>query len=187
MPKTNDVAPSPPPELGAEARLALLQSLRGTGKTMQLRTDGISMSPMLETGAIATIEFADASGLRAGDVILFVRADRLVLHRLLRVRNGEGGVVFVEKGDHQPFAADIAVSCVLGRAIEIATTRGTFRATSPSGRRVTRRLLRYSRAEHALYRLKVKMFGTRPSSAGRLYTRGAKMARRWLGAGMSQE
>ena len=183
MPGTNEALPSPPPELDTEARLALLRSLRGSGKTMRLRTDGVSMSPMMETGAIVTIQFAPASDLRAGDMILFSREDRLVLHRLLHAREAEGGVVFVEKGDHQPFAADIPAGCVLARAIEVTTSRGTFNADSAAGRRVTNRLLMLSRAEHVLYHLKARVLGTRPSKAGRLFMRGSRTVRRWLGAG----
>lgn len=187
MPMANDAAPSPPPELGGEARLALLQSLRGSGQTMRLRTDGFSMSPMMETGAIVTIQFVPASDLRAGDMILFSRADRLVLHRLLHVKPTEEGVVFVEKGDHQPFATDIPAGTVLGRAIEVTTSRGTFRADSASGRRVTRRLLMVARAEHALYWIKVRVLGKRKTPIGQGYMRASRTVRRWLGAGTGSD
>lgn len=82
------------------------------------------MLPILKTGRdLVLIESREAYGreLKAGDAVLFTRGDRLVLHRILEVRGGEGtggGLpMHVICGDNQ-FTPELVAD---GRVIGIMT------------------------------------------------------------------
>ncbi len=73
--------------------------LSGRNPTVEIR--GNSMLPLLRDGQSVTVDTSMARGVRAGDIILFLNADRLVAHRVLAVRSAGGGRRYIEKGDNQ--------------------------------------------------------------------------------------
>ena len=55
------------------------------GRAIDIRAFGFSMWPRIKDGALVHIEPCDGERVQPGDVVLFERSERLVLHRVLRV------------------------------------------------------------------------------------------------------
>jgi Peptidase S24-like len=106
---------------------ALVLSAR-FGRTVRLRVFGESMLPTLWPGDVVEIESCSLENVRAGEIVLAQRDDRLVMHRLL-VRCGQNN--FLLRGDSvacpdPPFPSQ----ALLGRLVRRADER---RGLTPSG------------------------------------------------------
>ena len=55
-----------------------------TAGTLRLAARGYSMLPTLWPGDILTVEAQSSDRVQVGDVVLFARADRFFIHRLVR-------------------------------------------------------------------------------------------------------
>jgi hypothetical protein len=66
-------------------------------RPVTLPVGGISMAPFLEEGDRVEVILAGRSVLDPGDLIVFLRGEEVVIHRLLAARGGR----FLEKGDAQ--------------------------------------------------------------------------------------
>ena len=160
-----------PRVLPDSARVALVRSMAGTGKELRLPTTGFSMAPLIREGAAVDLRFDPPGDVRAGDLILFARAERLVLHRVMAVEHGHDILYFTEKGDHQPFSGLITSAEYLARVTGVRA-RGRFVCLrSRRGRMLNRSLFAVSRIEMALYGWKVNRMGERPGVTGRFVSR----------------
>jgi hypothetical protein len=65
--------------------VAMLRDSLRSGEPIEIRACGLSMWPRLDDGAVVRVEPCLGDGLRSGDVVLFERGGRLLLHRVLRV------------------------------------------------------------------------------------------------------
>ncbi len=94
----------PDSEVGSIARpdaQELFEQLLGEGRSIRVRVTGRSMVPALRGGEVLTIEPAQASSLRIGDIV-FIRHPVLgpAIHRLVRIRRGPDGTRLLQtKGD----------------------------------------------------------------------------------------
>jgi hypothetical protein len=163
--------------IGSGQRLELLRFMKGGGKTFQLKTEGMSMFPLVRPDTVAEIHFRPASEVRPGDIILFERAGGLILHRVLARVEEEGRLTFTEKGDHQPFASLITEGQYLAVAVRLRSGTRVFDPSTGRGRLLTRLILAASRLELRLYRLKVRLFGRDKSGAGRAFVKVSSAAR----------
>ena len=75
--------------------LSMLRDRLLAGQPIDMKAFGFSMWPRLKDGAAVRVEPCSGSEVRAGDVVLFERPDRFVLHRVLRV----AGSRVLAKGD----------------------------------------------------------------------------------------
>lgn len=111
---TND--PPPLPESYLTAALALL---RERGKAQWLPVTGRSMMPLIWPGdeVLVTAEWQPA---RRGEILTFVQNGQLNTHRLLRMTNVGGQMVYITKGDNlwQP-DPPLAAAAVIGRVIAV--------------------------------------------------------------------
>jgi hypothetical protein len=164
--------------LAPARRLAVLRSLRGSGKTISLRTSGMSMQPMIPDDSRVEISFLDAGTVRPGDVVLFSAGEAAVLHRVLRVQRTGDTVRFVEKGDHQPFFRTVEGDCFLGILTAVETGGKKTCSDDAAWRIRAGLLLLLGRAEAFCYRVKVRCCGRSPSAAGRLVNRVLASVRR---------
>jgi hypothetical protein len=174
--------PTVPPAEAEKAahRLAALQTLRGSGKSMELPTRGMSMRPLIGPDAVAEIKFVPVDQVRVGDVILFLREDATVLHRVM-AKVGEGErLTLVEKGDHQPFSSTITGAQYLGLMTGLKTGDRYIDFQTKQGRLQARMLVLVSRLEMHLYRLKVAVLGRQPTRWGRGLNRLLRQARSGL-------
>jgi hypothetical protein len=150
-------------------RLQLLRSMKGSGKTFQLKTEGMSMFPLVRPDTVAEIHFRPPGRVRPGDIILFERAGGLILHRVLARSDEDGRLVFTEKGDHQPFAGLVSEGQYLAVAVRLRSGTRVFDPSTGRGRLLTRLILSVSRLELRLYKWKVRLFGRERSGAGRAF------------------
>ncbi len=62
---------------------------------------GVSMFPFLLDGDEVIIERADPEDLRIGDVVMYVRKELMIVHRIIKIyTTGEGRRHFVVRGDN---------------------------------------------------------------------------------------
>ena len=90
-----------------------IDSLQASGR-LRLRADGTSMLPALRPGDVLDFETCTHAQAQPGEVVLFRRDGRLVIHRVL-ARNADG---LLTQGDAlaQP-DAPVAAADVLGRLV----------------------------------------------------------------------
>ena len=68
-----------------------------SGQAVTLTVSGISMVPFLLDGDRVDVVSAGPSEMAAGDLLVFLRGEEVVVHRFLAARKG----LFLEKGDAQ--------------------------------------------------------------------------------------
>lgn len=120
---------------GAQLREHIKQNLavevlRKTGQ-VQLAAFGYSMLPSLWPGDHLTIEARAFERISVGDVVLFVRSDRLFIHRVVRVEKEQ----IVTRGDAVP-SQDTPVSPgeLLGVVASVRRTDGQSVPVAPRSR-----------------------------------------------------
>jgi phage repressor protein C with HTH and peptisase S24 domain len=69
-----------------------LREVLAAGHTARFRASGDSMYPAIRSGDYLEIAPCDVSQLRLGDVILAMTERGLTAHRIVRIRDAEGGV-----------------------------------------------------------------------------------------------
>lgn len=85
---------------------------------LQVKTLGYSMFPFIKYGDSITISSLKDSP-KIGDLILFKKKEKLILHRLIKIKYNSGPV-FITKGDSSfNYDEPIIESEILGKAIEI--------------------------------------------------------------------
>jgi len=97
----------------------ILKNFRLSGRNPTIEVRGNSMLPLLCDGQKVTVDCSLSRGVRAGDIILFLNADRLVTHRVLAVRTKNAGRQYIEKGDNQLVFGVVNHEDVLGRITAI--------------------------------------------------------------------
>jgi hypothetical protein len=150
--------------------------IRFTGE-LRLRALGSSMLPSILPGDILTIRQADVSEMGFGEIVLCVRGNQFVIHRLLgRAAAASSGPRWITRGDalmqNDP---PVDEGQVLGRVTRIERNGRSWSPAKPTSfARVVRWLVRHSRAAvkvvlwwHA-FRSRV---GAKPYSAARLSAR----------------
>jgi signal peptidase I len=85
-----------------------VEVLRSVGEA-RLAVGGASMLPSIWPGDILEIRRAAAADLSLGDIVVFARDNRLVVHRVLRVNRERDELVLITRGDRS-HRADAAVS-----------------------------------------------------------------------------
>ena len=166
--------------------LAVLVSLRGSGETVRLRTEGISMLPSIKAKGLAEIHCVDPCSLGVGDIALFHREGARILHRILRVDAGNGRVDYVEKGDHQPVYGRVTDEDVLGRLVRVVTTSSVVDPASRRGRAFGRIMVWIGRNEVRWISGKEKLPGAGRGRLGRVTMAGLRLIKWsvWHGTGL---
>jgi len=131
------------------------------GRVIQLRLSGTSMMPTLWPGDLVWVKPVKVEKLAPGDVILFLRENRIMAHRIVGMDAPAGELVIRTRGDTLP-AGDLPVrgSEVLG-LVTAAQRFGTGWAISRTPRlasRILSRIVRRSdRFRHLLFTLNLKL------------------------------
>ena len=94
-------------------------ALRGCGH-LRLRVHGESMLPTLWPGAVVEIEGCSPADVRPGEIVLALRENGLVLHRLVSPWTSNG---FVLRGDSVPGSDLFPAEALLGRLVSRADER----------------------------------------------------------------
>jgi len=108
------------------AQLDLAAAILQSGSAIRLRALGASMLPALWPGDLLTITPVPSSAIRAGEIVLCVRNQRFVIHRLMQVGGPGGASDWITRGDALP-SPDPAVpaTAILGRVSSITRGRRT--------------------------------------------------------------
>lgn len=117
-------------------RLALAARLE-SGQSVEVPTQGTSMTPFLHAGDRVRIVAVDPGRLRLGDVIAFWRGPDLVVHRFA---GWAGPGLLREKGDGQRACAQVPEADLLGR-VDLVRRGGVDQPLDPPSARMRNRLL----------------------------------------------
>ena len=87
-----------------------------------VRTSGRSMTPLITDGSLVGFQPASPEDFVPGDIAVFRREGRMIVHRILAVRTNGAERELLEKGDHHPGAAWLSGKFLKGKAVRL--TRG---------------------------------------------------------------
>lgn len=96
-----------------------LKMLKNTGRERRITVAGGSMRPFLSDGSEVVVE-RGVAGAGAGDIVVFSRKSRLVVHRVVRVIKKGGKRLYLTKGDsalapdYPPVSGDEIIGVVRG-------------------------------------------------------------------------
>jgi len=93
-----------------------------------------SMGPMIRVNDGVLIEPIGPERVRFGDVIVFRSSDQRIVHRVVGKRRHRGKVLFLEKGDLNPFLGRVSADDVLGRVSTLQRNGRTVDLLSGRGR-----------------------------------------------------
>ncbi|HPD73230.1 MAG TPA: S24/S26 family peptidase [Candidatus Krumholzibacteria bacterium] len=124
-------------------------------ETVRLTVRSGSMAPFLPVGAEIEVAPASGSECRVGDVVVFRRGDRLIVHRLLFGWGGEPGAWFLQRGDGVSPLGFVRARSILGRVVAVHEAGGACRRfDQPADRLLGVRQARRSLARIVLATLK---------------------------------
>lgn len=106
-----------------------LRLWRKAGRSITLEMQGVSMAPLIEQGDTITIRLLEHDRLRIGDLMAFWNGSAVVIHRLIKRRQGMEGVHLCEKGDGLSTWNWIEADRVLGRVVAIGRSGRTIEVT----------------------------------------------------------
>jgi signal peptidase I len=115
-----------------DPRLGLAAEMLRGGGTVRLRAWGVSMLPSVWPGDLLTIQSAVHDEVVPGDIVLVMRDNRFVVHRLVERRRVQDRFSWITRGDAMPHNDPPAVASeLLGR---VAGVRHANRSFVPSRR-----------------------------------------------------
>ncbi len=114
---------------------------------------GTSMEPLLQAGDEIEVRRVEAGEIRFGDVVVFVRKDAWVAHRVIGRRRRRGQVHFLEKGDRAFPPTLLPASAIEGKVIRVVRDGRTIELQTPRGRWVGRLTAAAGRVSAALQRI----------------------------------
>ena len=95
--------------------LLFIKVLRSAGEA-RLAVAGASMLPSIWPADILEIHRVAAADISVGDIVLFNRQNRLVVHRVQRVKREQNEVVLITRGDRSATAdSPVSANELLGR------------------------------------------------------------------------
>jgi signal peptidase I len=157
------------PKVGLAAEI-----LRNCGE-VRLELRGTSMLPSLWPGDLLTIQLVAHGDIVPGDIVLVLRDQRFIVHRVVKRQQVQNRISWITRGDAVPHNdAPIAGSELLGCVTGIA--RGSCnlvprRRLSWPGSTLAWMLCRWSRFRGLLLRLHVARLQPDPMRAARVFCR----------------
>ena len=79
--------------------MEIAESLLRDAIPVKARVGGTSMLPWLRAGDIVTLKNCPLDTVRKGDIVVFKRFEKLVIHRVIAYDNMIAGIAFITKGD----------------------------------------------------------------------------------------
>jgi signal peptidase len=77
----------------------LRKEIISQGRSVQIVASGYSMYPFLRKGDLLTVEPVPMETIKLGDIVVFESEEKWIAHRVIRIRNGAGGLEFLLRGD----------------------------------------------------------------------------------------
>jgi len=108
---------------------AAFEVWKQSGKDLELKVRGLSMTPLINTGDKISLRLMDPFRLRRGDICAFLEGNNVVVHRLLKKKRINGAWLFRQKGDNLTRGSWISENRVLGRIESIQGRSRTLHMT----------------------------------------------------------
>lgn len=120
--------------------IEMAKDILSRGDTLRCRASGSSMYPFIRDGDLITVEPVAASQIRYADIIFFQSDEgRVVVHRVVKIKRGEGTTCMVTRGDTmrrtdgcldgRSLLGRITTIEKGGRVLPVARGRGVWRAS----------------------------------------------------------
>jgi signal peptidase I len=126
--------------IAADLKLTLAAQILSSEGTLRISPIGNSMLPSIWPGDVLIIERCTPDDIEVGDIIRFMQAGRIVIHRVVAVLRGREQVSWVTRGDALMSEDDVVTaSQLLGRVCAIERNQRTIRPSRrllPLARRV---------------------------------------------------
>jgi signal peptidase I len=143
--------------------------LRGCG-TIQMKAWGVSMLPSVWPGDLLTIESAAYDEIVPGDIVLMMRDNRFVIHRLVERRQDQDRFSWITRGDAMPHNDPPEVASeLLGRVSGICRAHRSFapsRRVSPLQSALAWTLCRWGPFRNLALNMHEARLQARPTLAG---------------------
>ncbi len=160
-------------EVHDNPKLGLAAEMLRSGGTIRLKAWGASMLPSVWPGDLLTIRSTAHDEVVPGDIVLVMRDNRFVVHRLVERRRGRDRFSWITRGDAMPHNdPPVSGSELLGR---VAGVRRANRSFVPS-RRVSLldsslawMLCRWDRFRNLALRIHAARLKAGPERAGQLF------------------
>lgn len=129
-------ASSGPVQFNQELFSETLADALARGESVWLRVQGVSMLPWLREGDPVCVRPAEGRRLHRGDIALFWREPRHpILHRIVRVRRTENGIVADCLGDSECGQPEsVSASDIIGVVETMPVHRWIYRMLNPPRR-----------------------------------------------------
>ena len=132
----------------------LAAEVAGTFGRVCLRVSGTSMVPAIRPGDLVSVERASAAEIAPGEIVVFAREGRLIVHRVVAKTGSLGDGYLVTRGDRtRRNDALVSSAELVGRVTEIARGRCRVRARARLNmeEQMTCHVLRFSDRATYLY------------------------------------
>jgi signal peptidase I len=103
-----------------------------------MRVSSDSMMPLIHPGDSVLMTPVPPPDIKPGDVIIFRREDRLIIHRVVTRRSIPDGFLFTEQGDGLKSRGSFSAADVFGRALVVKHGQVYYRLDSPAGKLAAR-------------------------------------------------
>ncbi len=132
-------------------RRAVTGLWQAAGRVGVLAVTGTSMEPVLRAGDEVVVRYGTTVPVALGDLVVFERDGRSVVHRVIAIRGRAGQRRLLERGDRSPAGTWIDAAEVVGVVLGRPGPAGVVPLESPA---VRRRRARRSRLTLALARVR---------------------------------
>jgi signal peptidase I len=161
------------PENPEDQKLGLAAEMLRRRGTVRLRAWGASMLPSVWPGDLLTIESSVYDEVVPGDIVLVMRDNRFVVHRLIEMQQDQGRFLWITRGDTMPHSDPPAVTSeLLGRVAGISRAHRSFvpsRRISALHSALAWMLCRWDRLRNLALRIHAARLQTNRAFAGEVF------------------
>lgn len=144
-------------ETREDPKLGLAAEMLRCGCALRLKAWGVSMLPSVWPGDLLTIQSAVHDEVVPGDIVLVMRENRFVVHRLVRTQRDQDRLSWITRGDAMPHNDPPEVASeLLGLVSGIRRAHRSFvpsRRVSPLQSVMARMLCRWDRLRNLTLRI----------------------------------
>ena len=97
----------------------LLEDLLLKKRELGLHVLSGSMMPLVKKGDEVIFKHAEPNDIKIGDIIVFKKEDRLIVHRVIRKYYDGDSILFLQKGDNSTNAEVISGESIIGKVFAI--------------------------------------------------------------------
>ncbi len=107
----------------------ILEILKQAEKEVTLEVCSNSMEPTINAGDVISVHLSESLAYRRGNIVIFLRGDDVIVHRIIKKKRLNNEIVFCEKGDNACYWTWIAEKDLLGYVVSIADKNNIIKVT----------------------------------------------------------